>query len=39
MSIGRSPRAARRRVDDGADIVVAAFEGDVDRHFVEQPLR
>ena len=38
MSIGRSPRASRRRFSMAADIV-AAFEGNIDRHFVEQPLR
>ena len=39
MSIGRSPRASRRRVVDGAGYRRAAFEGNIDRHFVEQPLR
>jgi len=38
MSIGRSPRASRKPVLDGAD-VLAAGKGDVDRDFVEQPLR
>jgi tRNA dimethylallyltransferase len=37
MSIGRSPRASRRRLR--SPDVVAAGEGNVDRDFVEQPLR
>ena len=38
MSIGRSPRASRRRATMARN-VVAAGEGDVDGDFVEQPLR
>ena len=38
MSIGRSPRASRRRATMARD-VLAAGKGDVDRDFVEQPVR
>ena len=37
MSIGRSPRASRRR-SSIALISSLPVEGDIDRHFVEQPL-
>ena len=42
MSIGRSPRRLAQAVFDRAEVAAfggnLAFEGNIDRHFVEQPL-